>query len=305
MILVRHSRLVIAVAVYNEARFIEATLRSVLAQTDGDFAVLVADNASTDTTADIVRATIAGDPRFHLHRHTENGGALFNYEFARQSTDSPFFMWLGGHDRISPGFVATHLAALAARPGCSLSYSLVDRIDEVDRSLKTVDPSRLGDIAGSPVERYIGSIRRLADCSAINQMLRRSAFADTRLGAVASADHVFLSHLLFHGPAHRDTGERYFRRVIHGPREAYMARALARRDLMLDRAGPVDAYLDDFANLPMPEAERARALPRVRRALSRHFEWHRWPDRWLEIKLRRLHRRWKARRRAAQLASSG
>ncbi len=293
----RHDRLVVNIAVYNEARFIERTLRSVLDQTDDDFAVLIADNASTDATGEIVRDVIAGDPRFHYHRHAENGGAVFNYNFALEQGQSPFFMWLGGHDRITPGFVATHLAALAERPGCSLSYSLVDRIDEADERIRTIDPSRLADIAGSPVQRYLRSIPRLADCTAINQMIRRDAAAGARLSPVAAADHVFLSHLLFHGPAHRDTGERYLRRVIGGTREDYMARMMGKKGLRPDASGPIAAYRDDFAALPLPDHDRARAERRLARTLSRRFEWHRWPDRWLEVQARRLHRRWKASRR--------
>lgn len=298
--IVRHDRLVLTLPVYNEARFIERTVRSVLAQTDDDFAVLVTDNASTDGTGDIVRDLTAGDPRFRYHRHAANGGASFNFKFAMDQGDSPFFMWLGGHDRITPGYVRTHLSALVERPEHSLSYSLVDRIDEDDRSIKTFDPSKLATITGTPVQRYLKSVRQLADCTAINQMLRRSATVGTRLSSVVSTDHVFLSHLLFHGPAHLDTGERYFRRQFIGTRDDYMFRLSGKRGIKPDRSGAIAAYLEDFAALPLPADERARALPRLRRALSRNFEWERWPDRWAEIQLRRLHRRIKARLAAAR-----
>lgn len=40
---------------YNEGRFLERTLRSIQAQSHGDFVALVSDNASTDDTERIGR----------------------------------------------------------------------------------------------------------------------------------------------------------------------------------------------------------------------------------------------------------
>ena len=51
----------IGVPVYNGARFIGQMLDSLLAQTFTDFEIVVSDNASTDSTVDIVRRYAAND----------------------------------------------------------------------------------------------------------------------------------------------------------------------------------------------------------------------------------------------------
>ena len=50
------SRFCVVVPFYNEAGWIQPTLDALAAQLDGDFAVVCVDNASTDSSADVVRA---------------------------------------------------------------------------------------------------------------------------------------------------------------------------------------------------------------------------------------------------------
>ena len=59
-------------AVYNCAAYLPAALDSVLAQTFGDFELVVVDDASTDETASILRAYVQRDARFVLLRNDSN-----------------------------------------------------------------------------------------------------------------------------------------------------------------------------------------------------------------------------------------
>ncbi|MEU4805600.1 glycosyltransferase [Actinosynnema sp. NPDC023587] len=65
----------VVVPAYNEERGITATLTALAAQTDPDFTLVVVDNASTDATADVVRACAAAHPhlRVELVREPEKG----------------------------------------------------------------------------------------------------------------------------------------------------------------------------------------------------------------------------------------
>jgi glycosyltransferase involved in cell wall biosynthesis len=56
----------VVVPAYNEHRALPATLRALAAQQDRDFTLLVVDNASTDGTADVVRAFATVNPGFDV-----------------------------------------------------------------------------------------------------------------------------------------------------------------------------------------------------------------------------------------------
>lgn len=58
----------VCVATYNGERFIDAQLRSILAQIAGDDEVIVSDDDSTDRTLAIIEAI--GDPRIHIYHST-------------------------------------------------------------------------------------------------------------------------------------------------------------------------------------------------------------------------------------------
>lgn len=66
----------IVMPVFNGATHIRETIGSLQAQTLGDFELLVMDDGSTDSTADIVQQLAATDTRISLHRLT-NGGAAY------------------------------------------------------------------------------------------------------------------------------------------------------------------------------------------------------------------------------------
>jgi hypothetical protein len=64
----------ILIPLYNKARYIEGTIKSVLAQTCTDFELLVIDDGSTDGGADIVAAF--DDPRVRLIRKANSGVSI-------------------------------------------------------------------------------------------------------------------------------------------------------------------------------------------------------------------------------------
>ncbi len=65
----------VIIPTYNRAHCIERALKSVQKQTFTDMEILVCDDASTDSTRDIVRAYQVNDSRIRLLCHSENQGA--------------------------------------------------------------------------------------------------------------------------------------------------------------------------------------------------------------------------------------
>jgi teichuronic acid biosynthesis glycosyltransferase TuaG len=65
----------IVMPAYNAAPYITATMQSVFAQTFTDWELLVINDCSTDSTADMIRAYQEKDPRIHLINLEKNKGA--------------------------------------------------------------------------------------------------------------------------------------------------------------------------------------------------------------------------------------
>ena len=64
----------VIVPVYNVERYVEASVRSVLAQTFGDFEVILIDDCSTDRSLDICKKLAQSDARIKLVRQNANRG---------------------------------------------------------------------------------------------------------------------------------------------------------------------------------------------------------------------------------------
>ena len=78
----------VGMPVYNESKWIEQSLDSLLAQTFQDFELIISDNASTDGTWSTLQEYAARDARIVLHRQPENRNALINFQFVLEHMES-------------------------------------------------------------------------------------------------------------------------------------------------------------------------------------------------------------------------
>ena len=76
-------RLTIGLPVYNGEQFLSEALDALLGQTYEDFELIVADNASTDGTAEIGRRYAEQDSRIRYIRHERNIGLIANHDLRR------------------------------------------------------------------------------------------------------------------------------------------------------------------------------------------------------------------------------
>ena len=109
----------VVVPVYNGAEFIEEALRSVLAQTYPNWECVVIDNRSTDGTADVVEAVVAGDPRFRLVRAAEHVGIYGNHNraLAAASPTARYVKVLHSDDWLEPRCLERMVAVAERHPG--------------------------------------------------------------------------------------------------------------------------------------------------------------------------------------------
>jgi GT2 family glycosyltransferase len=110
---------------------LEACLRSVLAQTLGDWELCIADDASTSAaTVALLEAFVAQDARIRLVRGAARAGISGNSNRALQMVRGRFVGLLDHDDELAPTALQDVAAALGEFPDARLLYSDEDKIDE-------------------------------------------------------------------------------------------------------------------------------------------------------------------------------
>ncbi len=149
-------RVSIVLPCYQNARFIERTVDSVLAQTFGDFELVIADHSSTDGTWELLQRYV-DDPRVALFQTPTGGGAERNWNRVTDLARGEYTKLVCGDDLIYPTAVEQQVAMLdgAASAGvASCRRDLIDIHDEVllrSRGLMGLD----GVVAGGAAVRSI------------------------------------------------------------------------------------------------------------------------------------------------------
>lgn len=106
----------LALPVFNGEKYLAATLDSLLGQDFGDFELVVGDNGSTDSTAEICREYSAGDPRMTYHRSDVNRGATWNYNRLVPLARGRYFKWCAHDDLCEPSFLRNCVETLDRAP---------------------------------------------------------------------------------------------------------------------------------------------------------------------------------------------
>ena len=122
------ARVTVVIPTYNRASLLRVTIDSVLAQTFDDFVLVVADNASTDETPQVVRAI--GDERVSYVRREENLGLFGNFEESLRAVETEYALLLCDDDQLRPEFLAATVHVLDREPRTGVVHTAFDVIDE-------------------------------------------------------------------------------------------------------------------------------------------------------------------------------
>jgi len=127
----------VGIITYNGVEFVEQAVRSALDQEYEHLQVVVADDASTDGTADRLKELAAEyGPRLKLVLGTENLGVTGNSNRMLTACDGDLIAIQGGDDVLLPGKISAQVSFMQAHPECALSYHEVEVFDSAtDRTL--------------------------------------------------------------------------------------------------------------------------------------------------------------------------
>lgn len=226
----RRPRVSIGLPVFNGARYLEETARSVLDQTYRDLELVISDNASTDETPEICRRLALEDPRVRYERADENLGAAPNYNRLVELARGEFFKWAPHDDPLAPTLVERFVEELDARPDASLVYARAVRINEAGHQVGQ-DTFSVATDAASPARRAAHVIANVSMATPVVGLTRLDALRRTRLiASFPASDYVLLAELALRG-AIVEHPEPLMRRRVHDQtsRKVHVTKRAAQR----------------------------------------------------------------------------
>jgi hypothetical protein len=148
-------RVVLGMTLYNNARHLPHALESLLAQTHGDFALLLLDDASTDGTEAVVRQYVERDPRLHYVRHADRHAMIATWRevaetAVREWPSAEYFAWVSDHDWWHPRWLERLLAELESDDDAVLAYPVTRRVSpsgaELEKGPRLFDTAAQNDV---------------------------------------------------------------------------------------------------------------------------------------------------------------
>jgi glycosyltransferase involved in cell wall biosynthesis len=193
----------VGVPVFNGARYIEETLKSLLDQSFADFEIIISDNASTDATEEICRAYVMQDARIRYYRSETNLGAAPNFNRVFALSRGKYFKWAAYDDLYERDFLLRCVGALEEDPTIVLVYANVVKIDNAGRFIKKVaEELNVGSLR--PHERFRDLTCINHSCFAVFGVIRSEVLKKTSLiGSYVASDRVLLVELGLFGRFHR------------------------------------------------------------------------------------------------------
>jgi glycosyltransferase involved in cell wall biosynthesis len=228
-------RVTIGLPVYNAEKYLVDAMDALLGQTFEDFELIISDNSSTDSTAQICQHYLQADSRIRYFRQPRNIGQIPNHNFVFHQARGELFKFAACDDLYGRDLLRCCVEALDANPEVVLAHSWTAVIDEdsnVTQSLEyplatdspraaarfrsflwggsglfeSRDPARQGMIR-------VANKGLLWACDEYGlirvEVMRRVA----PLRSFHHSDRILLCELMLNGPFHQTPAWMYFRRA--------------------------------------------------------------------------------------------
>ena len=255
----------IGIPLYNEAKFIEESLLSILDQDYGNVELIISDNASTDATVEICKKVIGDRENCRLHRFGVNKGAAENFRYVLSQAHGIYFMWASGHDLWDSNYIRECVNLLEAMPSAAIAFGSSSWIDEYGKTLNRY--SGYIDTRGMhPINRFFSTY--YGNMHPILGLIRRSFLNDgERLLATVGADLILLTDLALKGDFIHSSRTSWCRREFrhetsHGQKlQRYRSPDYGLARSMLDRYFPLLRIpLELLRNILVSDLSRAERV---------------------------------------------
>jgi glycosyltransferase involved in cell wall biosynthesis len=227
-------RLSVGLPVYNGEKYLGQSIESLLGQSYEDFELIISDNASTDSTADICRHYGRQDSRIRYIRQPRNIGLSPNHNVVVQQSRGEYFKWAAADDLYGRDLLKSCVDALDKDAEVVLAHSWEAAIDDAGTVTQAMDYPLATDSPRAP-DRFKGilfgssglfessdpavpglvrvdnrGILRACDIYGVTRtaVMRKV----TPLGSYHHSDRIIICALALHGRFHVTPDWLYFRR---------------------------------------------------------------------------------------------
>jgi glycosyltransferase involved in cell wall biosynthesis len=227
-------RLSIGLPVRNGEDYLAESIEALLGQSYEDFELIISDNASTDSTADICRRYGKQDSRIRYVRQSRNIGLSPNHNFVVQESRGEFFKWAAADDLYGRDLLKRCVDALDEHPDVVLAHAWEAAIDTDGQVTQAMDyplatdspraPDRFGSILfGSSglfesSDAAVGGLIRVDNRGILRAcdeygVIRTAVMRQVApLGSYHHSDRIVVCEIALHGRFHMTPDWLYFRR---------------------------------------------------------------------------------------------
>jgi glycosyltransferase involved in cell wall biosynthesis len=189
----------VGLPVFNGENFLRIALGALVAQDYPNFEIIVVDNASTDSTRDIVHEFMNNYNNITLHENETNIGVMNGIKVFELS-NAPYFMWAAHDDKFEPTFISKTVAALEQHPEAVLCNGHTRFLDESSNVIVGPNNNEIHTLGMNTIERVTALSARLG-WFAFYSMMRTSVLKKIKLAFNAwGTDVIFLEELSLLGP---------------------------------------------------------------------------------------------------------
>jgi glycosyltransferase involved in cell wall biosynthesis len=130
-------RVSVCIPAYNHAQYVGECIDSVLAQSFQDFEVVITDDASTDSTAEVVSRF--RDPRIRLFRNSRNQGPAVTANRNMRAARGELIAFLPSDEAFVPGKLEAQVRFLDSHPAVAAVFGHITVVDEQGHPLDDPD----------------------------------------------------------------------------------------------------------------------------------------------------------------------
>lgn len=203
-------RLSVGLPVYNGESYLAEALEALLGQTYENFELIISDNASTDSTADICHRYEKQDSRIRYVRQPRNMGGAPNHNYVVQQARGELFKWASHDDLYARDLLKCCVDVLDELPHVVLAHPWTATIDD-SGTVRAVEYS-LATASSSAPERF----RCLLFANGGDDtegVIRLSVLRQTPLlASYHHSDRTLSAELSLYGPFYQVPDWLYFRR---------------------------------------------------------------------------------------------
>ena len=156
---------------FNGERFIKRATKSVCEQDFKDWELIIVDDASTDSSQQIIKSL--GDPRIHYHFHRHNRGVAAARNTALTLAKGRYICFLDSDDYWVTHKLTVQLSVLKAS-NCAVAHSSYYVVSKNGDIIGRTDCKRRVTYRDMLRHNYIGNLTGIYDCEKVGKRLQKN-----------------------------------------------------------------------------------------------------------------------------------